>query len=261
MNVLERRLQGRRAVVSGGGSGIGRAAALALAADGAAVAVTDVRLPLAEAVAAEIVAGGGLAVGLAVDVADEHSVDAGVDEAARRLGGLDTVVAAAGVVRSGAVHELSTAVWEATIQVNLTGTFFVVRAGLRHLLEAGGGAVVTVGSVASIVAGGYSSAYDASKGGVLQFTRGVAGEYVDRGIRANCVLPGRVSTNLVAHSAETFAGVVEGAGPRPSYRVDPPMSRRAQASEIGSVIAFLCSDEASFITGAGIPVDGGLTSV
>jgi NAD(P)-dependent dehydrogenase (short-subunit alcohol dehydrogenase family) len=254
-------LAGRRAIVSGGGSGIGRAAALALAVQGANVAVADLRVALAEAVANEITAANGAAVAIEMDVGDETSVDRGVDAAADRLAGLDTIVTAAGIVRSGRVHDLPTEVWQATIRVNLSGTFFVIRRGLTHLLAAGGGAIVTVGSVASIVAGGYSSAYDASKGGVLQLTRGVADEYADDHIRANCVLPGRVSTNLIAHSGETFAGAPEGEPAPPRRRVEPPQSRLADPAEIAAVIAFLCSDAASFLTGAAIPVDGGLTAV
>jgi NAD(P)-dependent dehydrogenase (short-subunit alcohol dehydrogenase family) len=152
--------------------------------------------------------------------------------------------------------------WNLTLRVNLTGTFLVVRDGLAHLLAAGGGAIVTIGSIASVVAGGYSSSYDASKGGVLQLTRAVAAEYADRGIRANCVLPGAVSTNLKAHSEESV-GPRAGTGTRPSppKRVDVPMNRHADPSEIAAVVSFLCSDDASFLTGGAVPVDGGHTAV
>ena len=152
--------------------------------------------------------------------------------------------------------------WQLVISVNLTGVFLVVKHSLAHLLDAGGGAIVTVGSTASLVAAGRTASYDASKGGVLQFTRAVAVEYVDQGIRANCVCPGVVSTDLAAHSRALDAPLETGDGvPGPSGRLRVPMSRAADPSEIAAVVAFLCSDEASFLTGAAIPVDGGYTAI
>jgi NAD(P)-dependent dehydrogenase (short-subunit alcohol dehydrogenase family) len=256
------RLAGRRAFVTGAGSGIGRGAALRLAADGAAVAVTDVRAELADNVAGAILAAGGSALALKADVTDERSVADAVAAAAEQLGGLDSLVTCAGILHAAPTHETDLALWELTLRVNLTGTFLVLRHGLPHLLAAGGGSIVTVGSVASLVAGGWSSSYDASKGGVLQLTRAVAVEYADRGIRANCVCPGAVATNLKAHS-EQAVGPRPGTGERPSppKRVEVPMSRHADPAEIGAVVAFLCSDDASFMTGVTVPVDGGHTAV
>jgi NAD(P)-dependent dehydrogenase (short-subunit alcohol dehydrogenase family) len=256
------RLAGRRAFVSGAGSGIGRACAIRLAADGAAVAVVDLRAELASEVASAIADAGGTALAVAAHVADTRSVADAVEAAVDRLGGLDTLVACAGILHAGPTHEMDLALWELTLRVNLTGTFLVLRHGLGHLLAAGGGAVVTIGSVASLVAGGYSSSYDASKGGVLQLTRAVAVEYADRGIRANCVCPGAVATKLKAHSAEAI-GPLPGTGTRasPPKRVAVPVNRHADPAEIAAVVAFLCSDDASFLTGTAVPVDGGHTAV
>lgn len=257
-----KQLVGRRAFVSGAGSGIGRGVALCLASEGASVAIADVRLDLAEGLAAEIVETGGSAIAVHVDVTQDASVEDGVATAAEQLGGLDVLVACAGILHAGPTHDMDPELWDLTLRVNLTGTFLVLRRGLPHLLEAGRGSIVTIGSVASLVAGGYSSSYDASKGGVLQLTRAVAVEYADRNIRANCVCPGAVTTNLKAHS-EKALGPLPGTGSRPSppSRVKVPMDRHADPREIGAVVAFLCSDGASFLTGAAVPVDGGHTAV
>jgi NAD(P)-dependent dehydrogenase (short-subunit alcohol dehydrogenase family) len=253
------RLAGRRALVSGAGSGIGRATANRLAVDGAAVLVLDVRREAAEEVASEIEGHGGRAVALAADVGDEQAVAAAIEEGVSALGGLDTVAACAGITAAGATHELELSTWETILRVNLTGTFLTLKHALPHLM-AGGGAIVTIGSTASLVAAGRTSVYDASKGGVLQLTRAVAVEYVDHGIRANCVCPGFVASNLAANSRELTALGTD-ARSAPPDRLRIPMSRAADPSEIAAAVAFLCSDDASFMTGAAIPVDGGYTAI
>ena len=262
MMISNTRLAGRRAIVTGGGSGIGRAVAHRLAAEGAAVGVIDVRQDAADAVTGAIVAEGGKAFSGLADVGSEQAVEAATTELAASLGGLDTVVAGAGVAFPGATHSTPLEAWEAMLRVNLTGVFLTVKHALPHLLEGGGGSIVTIGSVASLVAAGQSSAYDASKGGVLQFTRAVAVEYVEQGIRANCVCPGKVSTELGANSRiVTDQADVSGRIRPAADRLDVPMSRWADPAEIAAAVAFLCSDDASFITGAALPVDGGFTAI
>jgi NAD(P)-dependent dehydrogenase (short-subunit alcohol dehydrogenase family) len=251
-NVL--RLAGRRIFVTGAGSGIGRACAERLAAEGAFVVASDRDDDAARATVDRI---GEHALALVADVADETSVAQAVAAGAEAAGGLDAVVTCAGVLQSAATDETSLELWELVLRVNLTGTFLAVRQCLPHLLAAGGGTVVTIGSIASVVAGGYAACYDASKGGVLQFTRAVAAEYAERGVRANCICPGGVRTGLKATSAQVT-------GPLQSSHAtwaDAPMGRYAEPAELAAVAAFLCSADSSFMTGAAVMVDGGLTGI
>ena len=256
------RLDQKRVVITGAGSGIGRAVALRLAREGARVGVLDVRADAAAATAESVVDLGGSAVSAACDVGDETSVVRAIGTVASAFGGLDSVVACAGIVTSSHTEHMSLANWESTLRVNTTGVFLSVKHSLPHLLRAGGGTIVTIGSVASLVAAGRSSAYDASKGAVLQFTRSIAVEYADRGIRANCVCPGRVATELGSNSDSLTAHKELGvARPSTAARTAAPMTRASDPDEIAAAVEFLCSEDSSFITGVALPVDGGFTSV
>ena len=245
---MSRGLDGRRALVTGAASGIGRAVVERLAADGAAVAAVD----LAETEAPP----GGLA--LVADVADEKAVEGAVAEAVARLGGLDAVVANAGVQLHGEdarSAELDLEVWERTLRTNLTGTFLTCKHGIRALLAAGGGSIVCVASVAAVagIAAGYD-AYTASKGGVLALVRALAAGYARDGIRVNAVLPGFVDTPLVAPvtlDREWLASVVS----------TIPLARPGTPEEIANATAWLVSDESSYATGAAFVLDGGMTAV
>jgi NAD(P)-dependent dehydrogenase (short-subunit alcohol dehydrogenase family) len=254
----EPRLAHRRALVTGAGSGIGSAAARRLVAEGARVVLVDQRHEAAEAACREL---GDSALALACDVGSEPEVAVMVREAVAWLGGLDIVVTSAGIVRSGSTSELPLSTWEAIIRVNLTGTFLVLKHCLPPMCDSGGGAIVTIGSVSSVVAAGRTCAYDASKGGVLALTRSIAIEHVEHRIRANCLLPGIVRTPLVANSAELYGPMSTDTSKWPGNRVKVPMDRQAEPSEIASVVAFLASDDSSFITGAAITADGGYTAI
>ena len=258
------RLDGKSAVVAGGGSGIGRACARRLARDGARVMVADIRTALAEETAGLIVAEGGTARSIHCDVGNETDVDAMSAQAVEAFGGLDILVAGAGIATRGGIHELSLSDWERVIRVNLTGVFLCARAALRHMVSHGGGNIITIGSISSVVigAGGSAASYKASKGGVLQLTRAIATEYAHKGVRANCVCPGAVSTDLGKHNREDSVNWTTIVQEQPrAYKYDVPLTRPADPMEIANVVAFLASDESSFMTGSAVMVDGGYTAV
>lgn len=245
-------------IVTGGGSGIGRACAIYLAARGAIVVAADIDEAGLDATVAEIVAAGGTAEAVHCDVRDEAQVKAAVDRAAE----LDTVsglVTCAGIVLFASTHECSLDDWQRVIDVNLTGTFLAVKHTIPRLLEAGGGAIVTIGSTSAVVAGNIEAdpGYKASKGGVLQLTKLVAAQYGGAGVRANCLCPGPIMTQIVesggadSGNVDTFARLA----------ADLPLGRGGRPEEVASVAAFLLSDESSFMTGATVMADGGFTAV
>ncbi|MFD1815362.1 SDR family NAD(P)-dependent oxidoreductase [Rhodococcus gannanensis] len=248
------RNHGRKVLLTGGAGGIGSAAARRLAEEGAAVAILDLDIASAQKLAEDIAAAGGTAVAVSADVTDEESVGSAVEEAATQLGGLDGVVTCAGIARSALVHEMSFDDWNAVIGINLSGSFLAVRAALPYMLEAPRSSVVTIGSVASVVSANTNTcSYDASKAGVLGLTRSIAVGYADRGVRANALCPGVVDTEL-ARKARECGGVTSTALDR------TPLGRRAEVDEMAAVIAFLISDESSYMTGSTITADGGMTA-
>jgi NAD(P)-dependent dehydrogenase (short-subunit alcohol dehydrogenase family) len=236
------------AVVTGAGSGLGAATAKRLAGEGAKVACLDVAMEAAEATAA---ACGGRA--YRVDVSDPAQVREAVGAAARDLGRPSVVVNCAGIGRFYHSHEMPFADWQRIIGVNLSGTFLVCQASLPFLLD-GGGAIVNVASNAGLMAQPYSAAYCASKGGVVQLTRALADEYLERGVRVNCVAPGGIETPL----QDAFRNVPEGLDFRKLGKIRTPLGN-ATPDEVAALIAFVASGEGRYMTGAVVSIDGGLT--
>ena len=235
------------AIVTGAGSGIGAAAAKALAARGDHVVCADIVMSAAEATARSL--NGASAV--EVDVSDARSCAAMVAHAVERYGVVDGVATCAGVEKHGRGDEFAEEDFDRIIDVNLKGTWLCARAVARSMISAGrGGTVVMIGSINSIVGNPGASAYCASKGGVLMLGRTLALDWAPHGIRVNVIGPGVVNTPMSAHSLSI-------PDRRARMMERTPLGRPAEAGEIASVIAFLMSDASSFMTGAYVPVDGG----
>lgn len=249
-----RRFDGKVAIVTGAGSGIGKATAARLASEGAAVACLDVNAEAVEQTAEALATLGGRTVAFHCDVTDEHQVRQVVDAVADQLGRPSVLCNVAGV--GGFYHTVDMPVskWQQMLAVNLTGPFLLARATLPYLLHPAGGTIVNVASTAGVIGSAYSAAYCASKGGVIMLTKALSVEYADRGVRVNAVVPGGVDTPLIS----TFQ-LPDGADPKHLYKI---MSRMGFCSpeQIAAGIVFLASEESSYTTGAILPIDGGLTA-
>jgi len=243
------RFTGRVAVVTGAGSGIGQAVAQRLAADGATVACLDVAVGPAEVTAKEI--GGGA---YPCDVSDPAAARETVARVASDLGRPQILCNIAGIGKFAATHEMPVAEWDRIIAVNLTGTFLMAQAALPYLLD-GGGVIINTASNAGLMGQKYSAAYCASKGGVVMLTKALANEYIDKGVRVNCVAPGGTETNI----HKSFLDLPEGADTKFFRKISSPLGM-AQPGELASLFAYIASDEARYMTGSIVTMDGGITS-
>ena len=251
------RLAGKNAVVTGAASGIGRETALRFAEKGAAVVCADRDMEGAEAVAAEIVANGGSAHAIATDITSEDDVARLVDEALAACGTVDVLVNNAGVTILGGVAELSEADWQREIDINLSGAYRVSKAFWPHFVDAGGGVILSTASIAGVIAAPQDAAYVASKAGLIMLTRCMALDGAASGIRANCICPGFVDTPMfdgfLADQPDPDTALARCARRTPLGRIGAPR-------DIADGFVYLASDDARWITGTALVIDGGLTA-
>ncbi len=247
------RFKSKTVLVTGAGSGIGRAAALRMGAEGGNIYCVDLDAASASDVAGEITAAGGAATAHACDVSDEAGVKACVEACVQRYGGLYALVNMAGLLRFDATEHIETELWQKVLQINLTGTLFLCRETLPHLVQSGG-SIVNAASTAALQGLPCGATYSATKGGVLAMTRSIAVEFAKRGVRANCVCPGDIQTNMTRDidfpetmDFELMPRISSLTGPR-------------GPETVAGVIAMLASVDGIHITGEHIRVDGGTLS-
>ncbi len=249
------RLDGKACVITGAGSGIGRACAVRFAGEGGRIAVADVVDDAGRDTVEQISSTGGEAAFFHVDVTDEESVAALYDDVESRFGAVHVLMNNAGVLHpaDGSVVEIERVTWDSVLAINLTGVFLCCKHGIPKLLAAGGGSVVNTGSISGLVGSATSQiAYAATKGGVIAMSRDIAVEFARRGIRCNALCPGPVETPL----AMQLYGE-ESAWQR--RRVHIPTGRLGTVEEIADAALFLASDESSWVTGSSLVVDGGIS--
>jgi NAD(P)-dependent dehydrogenase (short-subunit alcohol dehydrogenase family) len=253
------RLDGKIAVVTGAGSGIGRAAAVRFAAEGAAVAAVDLNADAAKETAGQISAAGGSALAVAADVADRAQVEGAFGQILGEYGRVDVLYNNAGCSSSGSVLDATEDDWDRSLAVNAKGTFLCARAAAPSMVESGGGSIINQGSVAALVGIANFASYCAAKGAVVALTRSMSVDLAPRGVRVNVICPGTVYTPLMAPMLTARGGGDLAAGLALTV-AKYPIGRLGTPEEIAAVALFLASDESSFLTGSVLTADGGMTS-
>jgi NAD(P)-dependent dehydrogenase (short-subunit alcohol dehydrogenase family) len=248
------RLEGKRAIVTGAGAGIGEAIAIRLSGEGARVALADLDEGAAERVAGRI---GGKTLALGTDVTRAEDVEALVQGVVERWGGLDVMVNNAGVGVAGTTPGTSEEDWERLMSVNLKGTFLGMKYAIPAMRDSGGGSIVNISSVAALVGIPDRAAYSATKGGILALTRAAAIDHVEEGVRVNCIAPGTVDTPWIGRIT---AGYDDPEEARARMEARQPHGRFVTTEEIAAMAAYLASDESASCVGACMVVDGGVTA-
>jgi len=247
------RLDGDTALVTGGGGGLGRMAALALGGAGAHVAVTDIDGAAAERVAGEICGAGGNAVSLQLDVSERHRIDKIVDQVASQFGGLQILVNNAGITRHGPSESMSDEDWDAVVDVNMTAPFACSRAAARYMLRQGEGRIISITSIMGLRGNPIFPhiPYQATKGALVNMTRALAVEWAPRGIRVNAIAPTFFYTGLSAEMRKQNPQRVA------EVEARTPLGRYGQPEEIAGGILYLASKASSMVTGHTLAIDGG----
>jgi NAD(P)-dependent dehydrogenase (short-subunit alcohol dehydrogenase family) len=248
------RLSGKVTIVTGAGSGIGRATAIRFAEEGARVTCVDVNEEAVRETARGI---GDAAFAVAGDVSDPGQVQAWTDTTVERWGGLHVVFNNAGVNIPGVFHEVPDAIVDRTIDVNVKGCIYGCRYAIPHMLRGGGGSLINTSSVNGLVAEPFLAIYATSKGAIVMLSKGIALDYAKQGIRCNAIAPGWVDTPINHAHAEMLGGLSEVYATIDSFQ---PIGRPGEPREIANVALFLASDESSFVTGSVIVADGGMTA-
>ncbi|MFE1952943.1 MULTISPECIES: SDR family NAD(P)-dependent oxidoreductase [Streptomyces] len=256
------RYEGRRALVTGGGSGIGQATVLRMLAEGGRVVAADISEDGLKDTVAKAGDNAERLTTLVVNIGDETSVREGVAAAVETLGGLDVLVNAAGILRSSHTHETSLDAFESVIRVNLTGTFLMIRESIPALLEGNDSAVVNFSSTSAMFAHPYMSAYAASKGGIQSMTHALAAEYAKQGIRFTAVQPGSISSGMTdgsgASKQSAGPGLPEDTDWSLFAKLAPALGQGFAGPEtVAGVVAMLASEDGRFITGTEVRIDGG----
>lgn len=248
------RLENKQAIVTGGAGGIGRASSLALAAEGARVAVVDLDGEAAERVAEEIRAAGGEAIAIAADVSSEPDIERVVRETQAAFGGIDVVFNNAGIIRRTTAVETTVEEWDRVFGVNVRSIFLMCKHVVPVMAAAGGGSIVNTGSGWGLKGGGQAISYCASKGAVVNMTRALAIDHGPQGIRVNSVNPGDVNTGMLREEARQLGQAEDGFL---AEAADRPLRRMGEPREIAAAVVWLASDESSYVTGSALVVDGG----